>query len=364
MRTGIRSLTLLVLLALMSASAQTSTPAPPPAEAPPPQSSPPAKPAESGSSWRLSGYMFGDYYYFASSHDPTIEGQNGFWLRRAYFTYDATLTQGFSTRFRLEVNSSGDFTNTKLTPYVKDAYLRWAHGAHALLFGISPTPTWEFIEGFWGYRFVEKTPLDLQRWDGSRDFGIAAQGTLDKDKTVNYHVMVGNGSDTGSETNENKAVRGALSYRGRSGFVAEGYADWQDQPNGADRSTLQAFVGYRKPAGRLGIQYARQTRRSATAADITFDLASVFGIARIDEKNFLIARLDRMFDPNPDGRKIPYLPFDPRAKAAFGLLGWDHVPIPNVHVTPNLEIVRYGAVRGAPIATDVVPRVTLYVVWP
>lgn len=364
MRIGVRSLAFLLLLAPMSAWAQTPTPATPPAEAPPPQPAPPSPPAQASPAWRLSGYMFGDYYYFASSHEPKVEGQNGFWLRRAYFTYDHTFTKGFSTRFRLEVNSSGDFTNTKLTPFVKDAYLRWAHGAHALLFGMSGTPTWEFVEGFWGYRFVEKTPLDLQRWDGSRDFGIAAQGTLDKGKTINYHVMFGNGSDTGSEINESKAVRAALSYRGKSGFVAEGYADWQDQPNDADRSTLQAFVGYRKPAGRVGVQYALQTRRSATADDITLDLVSVLGVARLNDKSFLLARLDRMLDPNPDGARIPYLPFDPRANATFGLVGWDYMPIPNVHITPNIEVVKYGDVRGVPVDTDVVPRVTLYFVWP
>ena len=36
--------------------------------------------------------MFGDYYYVLAHHDETVEGNNGFWLRRVYFTYDNTLS--------------------------------------------------------------------------------------------------------------------------------------------------------------------------------------------------------------------------------------------------------------------------------
>ena len=331
--------------------------------APAAQTAPVPKPAEPATAGKISGYVFGDYYYFGSSHDTKFESQNGFWLRRAYFTYDQTLGDGFSSRLRLEMNSTGDLTNAKLTPFVKDAYLKWTRGAHALVVGISGTPTFEYIESFWGYRFIEKTPLDLQRWDGSRDLGVAAQGTLDAAKTVNYHVMFGNGSDTGSEVNKNKTVRVAFSVRGKSGFAVEGYADWQDQPADADRNTAQIFVGYRKASGRVGVQYSQQTRRSAAAASATVQLASAFAVGKVNEKNFVVARFDRMFDPNSDGAKVPYLPFNTEAKSSLGIIGWDFVPNANVHISPNVEFVKYGNVRGAKVGSDVVPRLTLYYMW-
>jgi len=49
----------------------------------------------------FSGYMFGDYYWVAASHDTSLENQNGFWSRRIYFTYDQGLSEEFSMRFRL-----------------------------------------------------------------------------------------------------------------------------------------------------------------------------------------------------------------------------------------------------------------------
>ena len=43
-----------------------------PAPAPPPQP------------WRISGLVFGDYYWFAKNHSSQWEDQHGLWMRRAY----------------------------------------------------------------------------------------------------------------------------------------------------------------------------------------------------------------------------------------------------------------------------------------
>lgn len=351
---------LLLLLLLYPAPLFAQDPAPPP----PAPAAPAATQTSQPPALKISGLVFGDYYYFASSHDPDFEDQNGFWLRRAYLTLDHTMTHGFSGRLRLEGNGAGDMTDTRLTPFVKDAYLRWSSGSHGVLLGMSGTPSIEFIDSFWGYRFVEKTPLDLQRWDGTRDLGIAAQGTLGPGKTLNYHVMFGNGSDTGSEVNTNKTVRAAFGYRGTSGVVLEGYADWQDQPDDADRSTLQAFFGYRKPRGRIGLQYAHQTRRLALEPATGFDLASAFVVARVTGRHWILARVDRMFEPNPNGDRIPYLPFSTEAPSTLVIVGWDILLSPNVHVGPNVEFVKYGDAGGTPVRSDKVARMTFYFDWP
>ncbi|MGQ9618287.1 MAG: hypothetical protein ACUVUG_04905 [Candidatus Aminicenantia bacterium] len=58
---------------------------------------------------KFSGYMFGDYYYILKHNNSDLKDQNGFWLRRIYFTYDYKISDEWSTRFRLELNSPGDF---------------------------------------------------------------------------------------------------------------------------------------------------------------------------------------------------------------------------------------------------------------
>ena len=128
---------------------------------------------------KFSGLAFGDLYVVAANHDAALEGENGLWFRRVYFTYDRKLSDEFDMRFRLEMNSSGDFkSSAKLEPFVKDMWVRYKRGGTSVYLGMSSTPTWGRVEGFWGYRDVEKTPLDLHKYTGSRDVGVAVKGAL------------------------------------------------------------------------------------------------------------------------------------------------------------------------------------------
>ena len=109
---------------------------------------------------KFSGLMFGDYYAYDKWHQDTIsatntnnvQGQQGFWFRRIYFTYDLTFSEKFTTRFRLEANSNGQFTNPgNINPYIKDAYLKWTFwNKQVLTLGIQPSLTFDWYEGVLG----------------------------------------------------------------------------------------------------------------------------------------------------------------------------------------------------------------------
>jgi hypothetical protein len=332
--------------------AENLTPAPPP---PPP---PPA--------WRISGYMFGDYYYFGDDHDPRFDGQHGFWFRRIYLTYDHNLSPKFATRLRFEVNSSGNLTSVANTPYVKDAYLRYTYrGNHQAWVGIFPTPTFEFLEGFWGLRHIEKTPADLYRTDSSRDFGFGMLGSLNQSQSLRYSYQFGNESSTNSEIDKNKANRFSVVYAKPTGFAVEGFYGHFARDGDTDRAIYQIFAGYRQPRYRAAFQYYRNTRNVASGNDLELDMYSGFGIFDIvRQKVSVFARVDRFDDPNPDGAGIAFLPIDPRAKYTFFLGGVEFFALPSVRFSPNVETVSYGKLPdGTSIKTDVVWRATWYWVW-
>ena len=312
---------------------------------------------------KIKGYMFGDYYYVLKNHDRSIEESNGFWFRRIYFTYDHKISDEFSTRFRLEMNSPGDFSSrSKLEPAVKDAYLKWKRTNHALILGISGTPTWGYIENFWGYRAVEKTAADLYKFDSSRDFGVALQGTT-SDKKMNYHLMFGNGSGTRSENNDGKKVRLSLGYQLTENITVEAYGDWEERPGNTDRYTAQGFASYENENFRAGAQFLHQNR-SSNSTDLNLEVLSIFGAAKLSEKVWGFARWDRAFDPlEDDGPEISYLPIDGSAKFNFLLLGIDIMPHKQVHFMPNVEMVFYGDAIGANPDSDVIPRFSFYYLW-
>jgi hypothetical protein len=319
---------------------------------------------ESFSQGKFSGYMFGDLYYVSSNHDPSIEGRNGFWFRRIYFTYDQGLSEQFAVRFRLEMNSDGNFTSaSNLQPYIKDAYLKWTRSGHAVLLGVSPTPTWEYFEEFWGYRSVEKTPADLYKFGSSRDFGLAVKGSLGSAKNVKYHFMFSNGGGTnGADTNEGKKLMLAVAYEFSKNLFVEAYGDWEERPGPTNRYSAQGVVGYKNDKVRLGVQLLHQTREGALT-DLNLQVASGFIVVQAREKLAGFLRYDRLFDRLPDGPSIAYIPFSNAAKANFVLAGLDYTPHAQVHFMPNLELVFYDETNGTSPDTDFIPRLTFYYIW-
>jgi hypothetical protein len=317
---------------------------------------------EEESGGKFSGYMFGDYYYYIDSHKPDIKDQRGIWFRRIYFTYDYKINNSFSTRLRLEMSNEFNFEEAKtMIPFVKDAWLKYKFSNQALIVGISPTPTFQILEKIWGYRSIEKTPLDLQRMASSRDFGLALKGKLDDKGMFKYHLMFSNGSSNKQEIDKGKSGLLSLAFFPVKEFVIEVYADYADHEGSTDWYTLQAFLGYKTKTIRAGLLYADQTRQNGTAADTKLRVASLFIVGEVDPQFSLFGRVDRNFDLNAKGDKISFIPFDPTASNIFFVGGLDWHPVKDVKFMPNVEYVKYDENDdGVTPTNDIIGRVTFF----
>ena len=314
---------------------------------------------------RISGYFFGDYYYVLKSHDVELEDRNGFQYRRIYFNYDKELSEEFSTRFRFEMNGQpfpqDRQTASRIEPFLKHGYLRWKRPKWRtnIYLGLSSNPTWKNVEKVWGYRSVAKTALHLHRMGNGSDFGVALQGDVDKSKRISYHLIFANGTSTKAEFDKNKKIAFSLAAKPVTGVILEGYADLE---NAADRGrwyTLQSFLGYQREQFRIGVQLANQTRQKD---DLNILVSSMFGAAQLIEKKvWAFARFDRLFNPNPDAKRISYIPFDETAKSNMILVGLDWTPIEAFHIMPNLVFVFYDESDNSnkPDVT-IMPRLTAF----
>lgn len=309
---------------------------------------------------KISGLVFGDYYWYdkwhqdqiSSTNTTAVQGQQGFWLRRAYFTYDLTFNEKFTTRVRLEMNSNGQFAGGNLVPYVKDAYLKWTFtGKQALTLGIQPSLTFDWLEGFWGLRHIEKTPADLYKIDASRDFGLTVGGPIGNVKNLAYAAQIGNESGTGSETEKYKIVRFEGRYDMNPGIALEGLYSYGKRPNGQHRTTAQGFVGWRNKVARVGGQYLYQERKSGKdgVPDQKLDIWSAFGVWEVSPKKAeLFARFDSVKGdlggtdtglPGADG--IDYWIMSPKQPFKAYFFGGEWFLHPSIRVSPNVEWVQY-----------------------
>jgi hypothetical protein len=331
------------------AVAQTTESSPEPDEAP----------ASKFPSHKFSGLMFGDYYWYFERHqdgvsdsNPTpVKGQQGLWFRRIYFTYDYAYNEKLSTRFRLEANSSGEFDSGDIVPYVKDAYIKWAFkGEHKVTLGIQPTVTFDWLDGFWGLRHVEKSPADLYRLDSSRDFGFTFDGPAPVTGLV-YAVQFGNDSGSGSETDEGKILRVETRYQRKSGLALEGFYSYGTRPSGEHRHTVQGIAGFERDSVRVGGQYLWQERQpgDGMGASQTIGVWSGFVVWDVVPKradvflrsDFVKGDLGGVETGLPGAEDIDYLLLSSRAPFSMWIGGGEWYLHPLVRCGPNLEIVRY-----------------------
>lgn len=285
--------------------------------------------AEDAAQGRISGHMFGDYYWVVSADDGDADrpqNRNAFQFRRIYLDYNRTLSEVFDIRARLEANDPGFGSRERMTPYVKHAFLRWKGVLGGdLLLGESDTPTWSLSERVWGYRSIERTVLDLNGIGSSADIGVAWKGAVG---ALDGFLMVANGPGQRPENDHGKKLYASLSASLGPGLVAEVYGDIDLHPAGRDQLTAKAFLGYTGDGGRWGLEpFVRVNgQASPTGDDVTLTGASAFGSLPVAQAWRAFGRLDVVSDSGRDETDL----------VAIGGLDW--AAGPDVNLMPNLYV--------------------------
>ncbi len=314
---------------------------------------------------KFDGYMIAEYFSVLNHHDEDIQDRHGLWMRRIYLTYNNTLTDNIKMRLRMEMASPGDFSSATLNPFVKDAYLSSKIAGQELKAGIFGPPTFELVEKVWGYRPLEKTPLDLQKWASSRDFGVGVKGHIDSGKMLSYFLMFGNGSSNKAEDNKGKKLYASLGFAPSKAFVVEGYIDNEHSKDDKVYSIYQGFAAVKGDWGRVGVQVAHRNYKQTVEGDDdvkdNWDLLSAFAVFSVSEKLDIIARFDKVMDANSSGHKISYIPFADNAPSNLIIGALAFTVAKNVQLIPNVKVVFYDdPEEGDTPDNDFYANMTLY----
>lgn len=340
--------------------------------------------AQEGSAGRISGLMFGDYFYNAARDTGTTslshvanggnKDLNGFQFRRIYLTYDYDISEKFSSRFRLEADQNANTSDGKIGVFVKDAYLKWKDifTGSDLILGIQPTPAFEVAEGVWGNRFLEKTIMDLRGIVSSRDFAVSLRGKIDNSGIFRYWIMIGNGSGNRPETDKYKRFYGHLQIVPIKQFTATLYTDLRARPDILDPTstvpsaelisnndiTYAVFLGYsEKNFYSFGIEGFLNQRQNGLLVDNELKSRSaygfsVFGSYQFSDKLGITGRFDN-FDPNSDSN------FDGDSRNLI-IFSVNYKPVEKVTISPNVIIESYESIKGRSVDASVTPRITFF----
>ncbi len=286
----------------------------------------------------IRGYMIPEYYSVISSNSSEFQGQNGFWFRRIYLGYNSDLGGGWSVKVRLEMDSAA-YEKDLVFPYIKNIHIKKKIGRGAnLLIGLIEPPSFNKVEKFWGFRYIEKTPADFFKFASSRDTGIAINGKTEKG--IVYTAMFGNYGSNKGEWNKGKAVYGRLGYEAKSFYTeVNGY---HASDGNKKRSYLSFFGGLKGSWGRGGLVYNYLFERSGSVESRNNGIISGFAVINISNKTQVFARYDMLKDLNFNniGGFVPSLASE--YKARYIMTGINLRVNGMIQFSPNFRYMFYS----------------------
>jgi hypothetical protein len=186
---------------------------------------PPAAPT--GGWWndtKVSGRMYYNVSSTARVANGIKQSDSGvnFDIKRFYVGIDHTFDPMFSANITTDLTYDSTAGTSQI--FVKKAYLQAKIAPELTLrVGAADLPWVPYVEGIYGYRYLEQTLIDRTKYGTSSDWGVHALGTL-FDGVVNYAIAAVNGggykkAPTGGGTNHFKQ----FDYEGRISAVYDGF---------------------------------------------------------------------------------------------------------------------------------------------
>lgn len=327
--------------------------------------------------YKISGYVFTDYFYkvqgdssgSSGEYAPYKKDYQAFDIRRAVLSYEHSLSQKFTAGISLE--GGNKYLNSgRFTVILKTAYIEWKdifEGSN-LLVGYFATPAfvWGISEKMWAYRSVEKTISDFRGLTTAVDIGIGLRGNFDKKKNYGYFVMIGNGTGTRPENNKYKNYFASVNAKLFENLNVEAYTEFEPAAEDKNKLTVKGVMAYQKPDFTIGTEGVNQVRKRSgyNNADMNPFAISFYAHGTLikDKKTKApklnaFARFD-MYDPDMKQDSTGF-------KENFVTAGLDYMPIPSVHIMPNIWINSYKDKSSASLVkdSDIVARLTFFYIY-
>lgn len=264
----------------------------------------------------------------------TDNAQNGTQteLKRFYLGVDHKFNDVFSANITTDFRYNANGTSKDVLIYVKKAYVQ-AKLSPALWVrvGSADLPWVPFVEGVYGYRFVENTLIDRTKFGTSADWGVHAGGTFGNG-LVNYAVSAINGAGykTLSRSSDTIDLEGRVSVNpiknitlaagGYTGKLSKSAANLPDSATPHTASRFNVLAAYTDKRIRAGVEYfaAKDWNNVNTLAADKSNGWSAFGSFAFTPKILAFGRYDWV-KPSRD--------INPALKDHYFNVGLDYKPI-------------------------------------
>jgi len=269
----------------------------------------------------------GDTHFHYSFEDSD---NNTFQISRAYLTVQKRVSDQISYKFQTDVGAGGA---TAYTVFLKNAKLDWKTNFGKFTFGLQGMNMFKVQENTWGYRFIEKSAMDINKYSSSADLGI---GWAKNFGTITSSLMITNGTGYKKAEDDNyKKLSLRLLYGPgkvkdglNAGVVVSTEAKDYTSTTTETGNTLilGGFGGFATGGLRLGADYAMRSMKMTT--DSNGQIISVYGNYKVNKKLSSFGRFD-LVDPDTDIDSDGY---------NYLILGLNYQPEKVFYIAPNMKL--------------------------
>ena len=274
---------------------------------------------------KLGGLVFYDYSYDLTED---AEDLNSFALHRVYLTYKQAISDGVSYKFQADI----DYKNSPKNLYLKNAKVDWKSPLGKFTIGLQGMNVFNVAEKTWGFRFIEKSPMDAHKFSSSADMGIGYNGKL---KNLNYNLMITNGTGyKKSEDDKYKKISAQLIYGEKKLVKKDGYnvglsvtmEPYEiDSVTTENKTVVALYGGYAASRLRIGAEYDMYTD---AGSDVTKQIIAFYTSCRLTDNLEGLVYYD-MYDPNTN--------VDKDGKT-YIIAGVNYSPGDGLIITPNIRM--------------------------
>jgi len=216
---------------------------------------------------------------------------NAFEIDRVYFQYTDDISDDLFLKIRYDVGREGVNADGRFAAYLKNAYVDWSCKNGGLLsLGLIGTNSYGTQENTWGYRFIEKSPLDANKFTNTADLGIGYSHSIGN---LNINAQILNGEGYKSEQSDDymatylRLLYGEGNLNKNDGYNI-GLVMTSLEGDAGDINLVSLFGGWASNNLRLGLEYNQyETVNTET-------LMSLYGNYSISETLDMFVRNDIM----------------------------------------------------------------------
>jgi len=267
------------------------------------------------------------YFEYSYSSEENNEVSNSFEFNRIYFTFEKNMSDKLSYKFQTDVGRKSD--NGRLEVYIKNAKVDWKTDIGKFVIGLQGMNLFPVQEKTWGYRSIEKSAMDKNKFASSAAMGL---GYYNAFNDLSFSVLITNGAGYKKPENDPfKKLSANINYgpnklNSKDGINIGGSFTFEPYDNESDTESVfvtSLYTGYAKSKIRVGAEWDQLTN---SIEDDPTQILSLYSNISIHNKVHLYGRIDHLENTDYESDYI--------------IIGLAYEPEKGLTIMPNLRFIK------------------------